>query len=41
METQLHNKMPVSRRMDTSVEAYKAWMMEIAERLTMEEIKSN
>ena len=39
METQLHNNAAVSRPRDQSVEAYKAWMMEIAERLTTEKNK--
>jgi hypothetical protein len=34
METQLKNKVIFSRPKDKSVEAYKAWMMGIAERLT-------
>jgi hypothetical protein len=34
METERHNKGTVSRPRDQSVEAYKVWMMEIAERLT-------
>jgi hypothetical protein len=39
METQLNNKLTFSRPKDKSVEAYKAWMMEIAERLTTEKYK--
>ena len=34
METQLTNKVTFSRPKDKSVEANKAWIMEIAERLT-------
>jgi len=34
METQPNNKVTFSRPKDKSVEAYKAWIMEIAERLT-------
>ena len=39
METQLNNKVTFSRPKDKSVEAYKAWIMEIAERLTTEKNK--
>jgi hypothetical protein len=39
METQLNNKITFSRPKDKSVEAYKAWIMEIAERLTTEKNK--
>ena len=39
METQLKNKVTFSRPKDKSVEAYKAWIMEIAERLTTEKNK--
>jgi hypothetical protein len=39
METQLSNKLTFSRPKDKSVEAYKAWMMKIAERLTTEKYK--
>jgi len=41
METQLNSKVTFSRPKDKSVGAYKAWIMEIAERLTTEKIKSN
>jgi len=34
MNTQLQNRTTFSRPRDTSVEAYKAWIMEIAQRLT-------
>ena len=34
METQPNNKVSFSQPVDKSVEAYKVWMMEIAERLT-------
>jgi hypothetical protein len=36
METTLSKRIPLSRPKDKSVEAYKAWMMEIADRLTTE-----
>lgn len=39
METQLNNNGTFSRPRDKSVEAYKAWMMQIAERLTTERNK--
>ena len=39
METQLNNKVNFSQPVDKSVEAYKVWMMEIAERLTTEKNK--
>ena len=36
METTLNKRVTLSRPKDRSVEAYKAWMMEIAGRLTTE-----
>ena len=36
METTLNKSLTLSRPKDRSVEAYKAWMMEIARRLTTE-----
>jgi len=39
METQLSNKATFSQPRDKSVESYKAWIMEIAERLTTEKNK--
>ena len=36
METTLNKSLTLSRPKDRSVEAYKAWMMEIASRLTTE-----
>ena len=39
METRLNNKVTFSRPKDKSVQAYKAWIMEIAERLTTEKNK--
>ena len=36
METTLNKSLTLSRPKDRSVEAYKAWMMEIAIRLTTE-----
>lgn len=37
MQNILHQKVTVSRTKDTSLEAYKAWVMEIARRLTTAE----
>ena len=34
MTTQLQNRTTISRPRDKSVEAYKAWIMEISQRLT-------
>lgn len=39
METQRNSKLRFSQPGDKSVEAYKAWIMEIAERLTTEKNK--